>query len=152
MQVWRLCQVEYADSAWSGEGAWRFSGRWNPAGFHMIYAASSIALAAMELFLHTDPRRPPPDLILVSAIIPMHLSLEKLDASLLPKAWDKPDSPVCQPIGAQWIASKRSVALSVPSVAVQGDWNVLLNPAHPEFSQIDLLPPKPWRFDPRVFR
>ena len=44
---------------------------------------------------------------------------------------------------------KPVVALRVPSVVVPGESNYLLNIAHPDFSQIVIGKPQPYRFDPR---
>jgi RES domain-containing protein len=44
------------------------------------------------------------------------------------------------------------VALRVPSVVVDGDWNVLLNPRHADFSKIKLFAPRPFHYDERMFR
>lgn len=44
-----------------------------------------------------------------------------------------------QRIGAQWVASGRSVALRVPSfVAQPWGWNVILNPLHPDFARMSV--------------
>jgi RES domain-containing protein len=54
--------------------------------------------------------------------------------------------------GDDWICSGESVALLVPSAAIRGEWNVLFNPAHPEFSQIQFKSPERFEFDVRMFR
>jgi hypothetical protein len=35
---------------------------------------------------------------------------------------------------------------------VDGDWNVLLNPKHPDFAKVKIRPAKPFRYDERMFR
>jgi RES domain-containing protein len=40
----------------------------------------------------------------------------------------------------------------VPSVLIEGEWNVLLNPAHPDAKKIRVVEKKPFRFDERMFR
>lgn len=40
----------------------------------------------------------------------------------------------------------------VPSAALRGEWNVLLNPLHPAIGQIKIEEPQPFRFDARMFR
>ena len=42
----RLVLSKYAESAFDGQGARLFGGRWNSKGTPMVYAASSLALAA----------------------------------------------------------------------------------------------------------
>jgi hypothetical protein len=59
MRIWRLCREPYAAEAFSGEGARRFGGRWNSRGVPMVYASTSLALAAIELFVHLEPGQAP---------------------------------------------------------------------------------------------
>jgi hypothetical protein len=40
----------------------------------------------------------------------------------------------------------------VLSAAIRGEWNVLLNPAHADFSKITLKAPERFEFDARMFR
>jgi RES domain-containing protein len=54
--------------------------------------------------------------------------------------------------GPGWVRSKRSVAFEVPSAVVEGEWNVLLNPAHADFSKIEIAPATPFRYDERMFK
>jgi RES domain-containing protein len=42
--VYRICKTRYAASAFDGEGAFRFGGRWNTRGTRLIYTAGSLAL------------------------------------------------------------------------------------------------------------
>ena len=41
--------------AFVGEGARRFGGRWNPVGVPVVYAATTLSLAALEVLAHVDP-------------------------------------------------------------------------------------------------
>jgi RES domain-containing protein len=53
--------------------------------------------------------------------------------------------------GDEWVVSRRSVALRVPSVAAPASYNYLLNPDHPEFEDVverELL--GPFRYDQRI--
>jgi RES domain-containing protein len=152
MRVWRLCKARYAAAAFSGEGARLYSGRWNPVGVSMVYTSTSLALASLEFFVHLDPSVAPDDLVSVSAAIPEDAIAERIETADLPADWRMTDHPALQQIGADWIAAKKSVALEVPSVVVDGEWNVLLNPAHPDFDKIAMDSPKPWSFDQRMFK
>ncbi|MDB6167136.1 MAG: hypothetical protein JWQ83_2276, partial [Lacunisphaera sp.] len=40
--------------------------------------------------------------------------------------------------------------LRVPSVVVPGEFNYLLNPAHPKFAKIKVGKPETFSFDPRL--
>jgi RES domain-containing protein len=54
--------------------------------------------------------------------------------------------------GEKWIRSATSTALYVPSAAIRGEWNVLLNPDHPDFGRLRFQKPDPFEFDLRMFR
>lgn len=78
--------------------------------------------------------------------------VEHLDLATLPRNWYQIDNPGCQAIGTEWLKSKRSLALKVPSVPVRGDWNVLLNPSHPNFSDVSVTSRIPFYYDERMFQ
>lgn len=152
MRVWRICKARHAAAAFSGEGARLYSGRWNSAGVRIVYTSTSLALAALEFFVHLDPSVAPDDLVSVAATLPPDISIEKILVEELPKDWHLVEHPALQKLGNGWAASLRSIALEVPSAVVDQEWNVLLNPAHPEFSRIAVDASKPWSFDRRMFK
>jgi RES domain-containing protein len=59
VQLYRISKAHYAKSAFSGEGARLYAGRWNHAGTPMVYTSTSLALAALELFVHLNPADAP---------------------------------------------------------------------------------------------
>jgi RES domain-containing protein len=152
MQFWRLCRRRYASDAASGEGARLYGGRWNSRGVRMVYASTSLALAAMETFVHLEPRLRPPDLVSIEGRIPEHVQFERLDLLTLPGQWHQSRDESLRKFGDDWIRSGKTVVLLVPSAAVRGEWNVLLNPVHIQFRDIQFLDPEPFEFDIRMFR
>jgi len=48
LTAWRIVKEKYAGTAFDGEGAMRFGGRWNSRGVRVVYASGSISLAALE--------------------------------------------------------------------------------------------------------
>jgi len=153
MRVWRICKSKFAASAFSGEGARLYQGRWNPADVRMVYTSTSLALAAVEFFVHLDPSVAPDDLVSVFANIPDNKStVKRIDLASLPANWRTIDNPALQQIGSDWIATATSLALEVPSVVIEGEWNILLNPAHPDFAKVTLSPPQPFHFDQRMYK
>jgi RES domain-containing protein len=151
MKVWRLFPERFCKTAFTGVGGLYAARRWNHLGTEMVYTATSPALAALEFFVHLDPNDAPDDLLMAEASVPDEL-VEQLDLGLLPVRWRELNSIACRDLGSGWAASGRSVALQVPSVVVEGDWNVLLNPRHKDFKRIKLVAPKPFRYDERMFR
>ena len=151
MQLWRLYPERFRETAFTGVGGLYVASRWNHLGTLMVYSATSPALAALELFVNLDPNEVPDDLLMAEAAIPDDL-VEQLNVDLLPSDRRELNNLACRDLGSGWAASSRSAALRVPSAVVDGDWNVLVNPRHADFSKIEFLPPKPFRFDGRMFR
>ena len=153
MKIWRLCRAPYAAEAFNGEGARRFGGRWNSRGVPMVYASTSLALAALELFVHLEPGQAPDDLVCISALLPEGEPTRTLHpADLLPAWWADTAAAAIREIGDAWIASRSSLALLVPSVPIRAEWNVLVNPLHPRISELRIDPPQPFIFDARMFQ
>ena len=151
MQVWRLFPGRFRDSAFTGVGGLYAARRWNHLGTPMVYTATSRALAALEFFVNLEPNEAPDDLLIAEATVPDEL-FETIDLKLLPRNWRALNNQRCRDLGSEWAASLRSLALKVPSVVVEGDSNVLLNPKHPQFAKVATDPVKPFRFDERLFR
>lgn len=152
MRVWRIGNGKYAAAVFNGEGAYLYSGRWNPAAVRMVYTSTSLALAAVELFVHLEPATASPKLISLSATIPDDIYVAQIALDSLPANWKVVDNLELQQRGAEWIASVSSVALQVPSAVIPGEWNILLNPTHPDFARIIFDPSEPFVFDPRMFK
>ncbi len=148
MRVFRLCKARWAASAFSGEGAARYPGRWHFAGTPVVYTAASRALAALEILVHLEIRQAPPSFVMIPVQVPDDL-VTVLEAP--PPGWNVlPAGDVSRQIGTAWVRSRRSVGLRVPSVVLSGEHNVLLNPAHPDYGRVDVGEPEPFAFDPRL--
>ncbi len=151
-KAWRIVKPYHAEDAFSGEGARRYGGRWNSIGMSMVYAAESKALAALELLVHLDQES-----VLENYLcIPIRFSetcLRTLDARGLPSDWrTHPPPRSVQHLGDRWLTDQVSVVLEVPSVLIPGERNYLINPFHPDFSNIEIGAPEPFEFDPRILR
>jgi RES domain-containing protein len=152
MRVWRISKAKYAHSAFSAEGARLFDARWNFAGTPMVYTSSSLALAAIEYFVHLDPSEAPTELVSMTAAVADDLAVERIEIEQLPRDWRRTDHKDLQQFGTDWVRSQRSVALIVPSAVVEDEWNVLLNPAHADFRKIEIGEPKLFHYDERMFK
>ena len=136
----------------TGEGARLYGGRWNSCGVRVVYASTSLALAAVETFVNLEPNLRPADLVLVEGQIDEVLEVSTLDPHELPERWYQTRDESLRRFGDDWIRNGRTVALLVPSAAIRGEWNVLLNPTHPEFSAVKFHKAQPFEFDIRMFR
>jgi len=152
MRFWRICRLRYAAEAAGGEGARLYGGRWNSRGVPVVYASTSLALAAVETFVNLEPNLAPADLVSIEGRIPEALEIGKLDVKNLPAHWNATRDESLRRFGDEWIRAGHATALLVPSAAIRGEWNVLLNPAHGGFSKINFRAPARFEFDPRMFR
>jgi RES domain-containing protein len=133
---WRIVKEKHAKSAFSGEGARIFEGRWNSAGVRMVYCSENLALAALEILVHVQPAILREKFRAFSVTWDARLMIE---LKKLPKGWNaQPSSSASKKVGDDWIASAQSVVLAVPSVVIPLERTYLLNPAHPEFSKLKI--------------
>src|SRR5579863_1182400 len=152
MRIWRICRERYAAESFNGNGARLFGGRWNSPGTPMVYASSSLALAAIELFVHLEPNQQPADLVSVAAMLPDGEPAQRLEPEQLPPAWWTDEFEPLRALGDRWIREKTSLAIEVPSAALRMEWNVLVNPLHPKIADLKIDAPQPFHFDARMFR
>jgi RES domain-containing protein len=151
-RAWRLVRPAYADpaDAFSGEGARRYGGRWNAPGRAVVYVSAHLSLAALESLAHADRRRFERDYVAFELVVPHALVLELRDEDL-PDDWRaRPTSPGARAVGDAWLEARASAALSVPSVLVPPERNLLLDPRHPRFDEVRIAAPLGFRFDERL--
>jgi RES domain-containing protein len=149
VRVYRICRA--AHRALDGEGARRYGGRWTEPGLVVVYASTTRALAALELLIHLDPSEAPRDLVLLTIDVPDDVTMADVTADELPSGWaEVAEHPACQARGGTWARGGASVGLRVPAAPVPEEENVVLNPAHPEFSRVAVVAERPFRFDPRL--
>lgn len=113
----------------------------------MVYASTSLSLAALELLVHLNPP------VLFRYVCIRIDFADSLVATLnaLPEDWRVyPPPPSTQAIGDAWVRANSSVALAVPSVVVPGERNLIVNPAHPDFRKFRIAKPEYFAFDPRL--
>ncbi len=153
MHVWRICKQQHVSGAFSGIGAEKYGGRWNHKGERMVYASTSLSLAALELFVQLEPDCLPDDLQSVEATFPDRASVEELKVADLPRNWrDYPAPASLQGLGSAWLRERRSLLLVVPSAVNPEEQNVLVNPLHPEITTLSDVSSKPFSFDPRMWK
>lgn len=143
MIVHRLAKAAHV--ALDGEGARLYGGRWNTPGRPMVYTAASPSLALVEILVHLDlpPELLPTDYRLLTIEVQDNAQIERLDVTPL-------DAEACVRIGDDFLHRAEALGLSVPSVVVPQERNLLINPSHPAAPGIWVLRVEPFAFDPRL--
>lgn len=150
LRAWRIIKAKYAPTAFSGLGAKLYGGRWNSPGVGLIYTAGSMALALLEMLVHTDSKE------LLKAYVTFEVRFDEklvrtIEPSALPRNWRRSPPPATlQAIGDDWVSDAASAVLRVPSVIVPGESDFLLNPAHKNFGKIIIGPRQILRIDSRL--
>jgi RES domain-containing protein len=151
MRVWRIAQRKYAlDRLCAGSAL--YGGRWNPVGLPALYCGASIAICALEKFMHVGSA-PLPPLVLVAIDLPDQSKIFSSTVSELPPGWDElPTSISAQALGREWLERGDALAMRVPSAVLPEESNVILNPRHPDFEHVALTVVRPFSFDQRMFK
>ncbi len=154
MRVWRICRRAHAADPLGGRGGLHASGRWHPRGIRIVYASSTLSLAALELLVHVDRDLLPSDLVQIEFDLPDDLPMERIEGGSLPSNWRRYPAPAAlQRIGAGWIEAGKTAVLRVPSAVIPDEDNFLLNPAHPAINKrITPIGRRAFVLDPRLRR
>lgn len=135
IDAYRLVKTKWASSAFDGEGAKRYGGRWNSRGKACVYLSASESLAVLEILVHLN------DTQQMNHYTLLQLSIKQTDILYLPEEnmpdnWKEFPAPAdTAELGDAWLRGTPSLALAVPSVIVPREWNYILNPAHDKFNQ-----------------
>ncbi len=152
LAAFRIVQSHLAGTAFDGEGARRFGGRWNSPGRRVVYLAETRALAALEMLVHLSSS----DILrrrysIVPVRFPSSLVARVEDLFRLPRDWRAhPAADATRRIGDEWCRRGTSCVLSLPSVVVPTERNYLVNPAHEGFHKIKPGKVERFRFDQRL--
>ena len=152
MRLWRITTRKWALDRLC-EGARRDGGRWNPVGTPVMYAGTSIAICALEKFVHlAGPLHPP--LVLVSIDVPVDSKLFFTPSfASLPSDWSNlSDLSSAQVFGQKWVDAVSHLVMLVPSAIIPECLNAAINPAHPKFAKVKLDIVRDFTFDARMFK
>lgn len=150
MIVYRIVMSAYTRDL-SGAGPRLYGGRWNPKGVSVIYTSESRALAVLEFYVHLSRSVILPGLSIVSIEIPDSVSRKEIAMSDLPKNWRTyPAPPELAAIGAEWVRSRESLLLRVPSAIMPPECNILINPVHSEMRKVRIIEIEEYGLDQRL--
>lgn len=151
LAVWRLLTARLVETAFSGEGARLYGGRWNRKGVRLVYTAGSQSLAMLEMLVQDEPLRA--RYVMIPATIPKGLKIERVSLGDLPAGWrDRAAREQLRAIGTDWAKRTTSAVLAVPSAVIPAETNYLLNPLHPGFARIEIGEPQEFITDLRLIR
>lgn len=152
MKVFRLAREKHAIPL-SGIGAAKYGARWNPVGIELIYTAQNRSLAMAEVAVHLTLATLPGDYVILTIDIPDVIKVKQLTEADLPADWQEfPHPASTQYIGRDFVMENEYCVLIIPSVVTHGDYNVLINPNHKDFSKITITSIDKFPFDKRIFK
>lgn len=153
MIVHRVIKARYVPTPLSTDGARQVGGRWNSPGVAALYCADSLALAALEVFVHLQPNARHVRHVAVRLQVPDRFGRRVWAAHDLPVAWRTlQGDPECRAQGDRWLRSLGEIALLVPSVVVPNEHTVVLNPAHPGWTHVRVDAIETFAFDARLWK
>lgn len=151
LRAWRIVKRNRVAAAFDGRAAQMTGGRWNSPGSAVVYTASSLPLAVLEVLVHL-PRE---SILSLFTSIPIEFSgaLVSTMGGRLPADWRLYPAPQStMHIGDKWLRAQTSAILEVPSVIVPTESNFLLNTAHRDFAKIVIGKAEPFRLDRRLLK
>ncbi|WP_143959720.1 RES family NAD+ phosphorylase [Litoribacter populi] len=150
MLVFRLASTKYSRD-FSGTGSSLFGGRWNKKGSPVLYTGESREIALLETLVNI-PSMVLPEMDMITLQIPSNSVMELKIPDLPPNWRDYPAPSILVEIAEEWILSKESLALKVPSAILESSHNYIINCAHRLHQKIRIKEVKAFKFDTRLRR
>lgn len=154
MLVYRISREEFSDDL-TGIGAKLYGGRWNEKGIPVLYTCEFKSLTVLELLVHTPKEFKPPKYVILTIEIPDQFmgQIENFKVSDLPKNWNNPIAPkLVNAWGTEKIINQKLLGFKVPSVILKSENNIVLNPAHQNFSRIKIVDKENYTIDERLIK
>jgi len=129
--IWRLDQAIFAGAWDSGEGAFRFGGRWNSRGVRAVYGAIDPSTAILEVAVHKGfEALDTVAHVLTAAVISDTASVHVVNPDDIPNPnWLRPGIPSAgqQAFGDALLVRRRFVI--IPSAVSTHSWNLIFTPS-----------------------
>ena len=145
MIAWRIAKARHAQSIGAllnGEGARLVGGRWNSKGRRAVYAASTLSLAMLEVLVHVQSPRVLRDYRMLDLQIPDD-AIADVDSTGM-------DAAAMREAGDRFLMQARAIALRARSVVNPFEFNVMINPDHPDVGRITAGELRALEFDQRL--
>ncbi len=152
MFVYRIAKKDH--EALDGNGGLYGPGRWHKKGNLVIYTSEHASLAAWEKIVHVASLENLPDnLFLVKIEIPSGIQIQTVPQNILVKGWDGfPYSLDTIDYGTSFLRKNEFLALKVPTVIIPDEFNIILNPLHPDIQSCKVVSTLPFKFDDRILK
>lgn len=148
MLVYRISSPDYIEDL-SGAGSKLFGGRWNEKGVSMVYFASTRAMAVMEVLVHVRPEQIAKEFVLAVFELP-DTDVLTIHLDDLPEDWKNfEQADELKKIGNRFIKEQKYLTMCAPSVILEEEYNILMNPAHTLAPKVKLISRRPFKFDRR---
>lgn len=152
IKLFRIATTEHIRDI-SGTGARIYGGRWNHIGYPVIYASGSRSLAILEFLVHVPMALAPENLSIMEINIVEAVGKETVNENQLPPNWrDYPAPEQLADIGTNWLKSKSSLLIDIPSAVVDKEMNTLINPLHKDIKSVNLVSVENFSFDSRLLQ
>jgi RES domain-containing protein len=147
MLLWRISN----HATLEGEGGLIASARWHTQGYPILYLSETPAGALVEVLVHLelDPAHMPRSYKLLKAEAPNDISRQEIGKAVLAQNWTQ-DPLATRTLGDEWLRSRATALLRVPSAIVPETFNLLLNPHHPEAGRVRIVSHRDYPWDKRL--
>ena len=110
-------------------------------------------LAVLEYLVNLAISDLPDDLVSIQLQIPDNLPCAEIAIDGLPESWRTfPAIEELKDIDTDWVREGKSAILAIPSVVIPNERNYLINPAHPQIKQVEIVSVEPFALDVRLSR
>lgn len=147
--LFRFCPKKYSNDI-TGEGAKLRGGRWNNVGIPVVYTSTTISLSLLELLIYNASYEELQNNYLMK--IEVNVMLEySINPVSVKKQWQQ-DIGYSRFIGDSFLTTNKNMLLKVPSAIIPEEYNILINPLHPDFTKIKIISTSRFEFDSRLFK
>ena len=102
-------------------------------------------------FIHCPPQHCLSHVSIATVQIPADGRPKEISMTDLPASWrDYPAPPELTELGTGWALSTETLLLRVPSAVVLSEFNILINPLHPDMKHVTISDVQAYRFDDRL--
>lgn len=151
MNVYRITRNRHLKDDLKGIGASIAPGRWNQKDLFCIYTAESRALALVEHMANVTKESYISSLFTLRTFTLPDECMLKINITDLPKNWREKPPPVSTRVfGTQLLQSKQKLAYVLPSVIIPQEFNIIIDPQHPDLKKLKTINDELLDFDLRL--